>query len=39
VGSVVSDLIGEVDELFSDKDKEREEITFNKLPIREEPRL
>ena len=37
VGSVVKDLIEEVDELFSEKDKDRNEVTFDKL--REEPRL
>jgi len=37
VGSVVKDLIGEVDELFSDNDKGRDEVTFDKL--REEPRI
>ena len=39
VGSVVKDLVGEIDELFSSKDKEREELSFDNLPIREEPRL
>jgi hypothetical protein len=37
VGSVVKDLIGEVDELFSEKDKDRNEVTFDKLL--EEPRI
>jgi len=39
VGSVVKGLVGEIDELFSNKDKEREELSFDNLPIREEPRL
>ena len=34
---MVKDLIEEVDELFSEKDKDRNEVTFDKL--REEPRL
>ena len=37
VGSVVKDLIEEVDELFSEKDKDRDEVTFDKLL--EEPRI
>merc|ERR1719373_309385 len=37
IGSAVVGLVGEIDELFSSKDKEREEIIFENLPIREEP--
>merc|ERR1712008_478548 len=37
VGSVVKDLIEEVDELFSEKDKDRDGVTFDKLL--EEPRI
>jgi len=39
VGAVVKDLVEEVDELFSNKDKEREELSFDTLPVRDEPRL
>ena len=39
VGSVVVGLVEEVDELFSKKDKEREAIIFENLPMREEPRI
>ena len=39
VGAVVKDLVEEVDELFSNKDKEREDLSFESLPLREEPRL
>jgi len=35
----VRDLVESVDELFSKKDKEREEINFSNLPIKEEPKL
>ena len=34
---MVKDLIEEVDELFSEKDKDRNEVTFDKLL--EEPRI
>ena len=34
---MVKDLIEEVDELFSEKDKDRDEVTFDKLL--EEPRI
>ena len=33
ISAEVSDLIGEVDELFSQKDKEREEISFSPFSI------
>merc|ERR1711956_79480 len=39
VGSVVVGLVEQVDELFSKKDKEREAIIFENLPMREEPRI
>jgi hypothetical protein len=39
VGSVVVGLVEEVDELFSRRDKEREAIIFDNLPMREEPRI
>jgi len=39
VGAVVKDLVEEVDELFSNKDKEREDLSFESLPLKEEPRL
>ena len=33
ISAEVKDLIGEVDELFSQKDKEREEISFSPFSI------
>jgi len=39
VGVLVKDIVDVVDELISNKDKEREELSFDNLPIRDEPRI